>query len=146
LHAEPSVAATVLSVALALCSLRLAFSLDAISQWIRFTVLQLSLDAVSLLYILKEAEATEWAGGWTYEKEIFALLEGTLQSSIAMERNFSEQVELSHDSMRLFQSGKGIEGKARIFRTEQWHPRIKELFCEMCSLSPVTVDPYVPDL
>jgi hypothetical protein len=146
LHAEPSVAATVLSIALALCSLRLALSSNAVSQWIRLTVLQLSFDAASLLNAIKEAEATEWAGGWTYDKEVFALLEGTLQSSILMERQFSEHVELSHDSTRLFQSGKGIGGRARIYRTEQWHPRIKELFCEMCSLSPVTADPHATEM
>ena len=99
-------------------------------------MLQLSFDAASLLNIIKDAEATEWAGGWTYEKEIFALLEGALQSSIAMEKHSSGREGLSHESMSLFQSGKGVEGRAVIHRTVQWHPRIKELFCDMSSLLP----------
>lgn len=135
-----------LSTALAICSLRLALSSSAISHWIRFTVLQMSFDAASLLNIIKEAEVTEWAGGWTYDKEIFSFLEGALQSSIAMERHFSKQEGLAHASMRLFQSGKEMEGRARVFKTEQWHPRIKVLFCEMCSLSPVTADPHALEI
>lgn len=88
MHAEPLVAARVLGTALALCSLRLASSAPALSDWIRTFILQQCADAVDLL---KEQGASgiesEWVGGCTYQKETFTFLYGAFESTIALQRD-----------------------------------------------------------
>lgn len=88
MHAEPLVAARVLGTALALCSLRLASSAPAVSDWIRTFILQQCADAVDLL---QEQGASgvesEWVGGCTYQKETFTFLYGAFESTIALQRD-----------------------------------------------------------
>jgi hypothetical protein len=88
LHAEPLVAACVLGTALAICSMRLASSAPAVSDWIRTFILQQCADAVDLL---QEQGASgvesEWVGGCTYQKETFTFLYGAFESTIALQRD-----------------------------------------------------------
>jgi hypothetical protein len=78
----------VLGTALALCSLRLASSAPAVSDWIRTFILQQCGDAVDLL---QEQGASgiesEWVGGCTYQKETFTFLYSAFESTIALQRD-----------------------------------------------------------
>ena len=149
LHAEPLVAAKVLSTALALTCFHLAgtsteiCTADAVSKWVRSHAVTNLVDAMSLLRGSGAAHS-DWVGGCTYQKEVFTYLSSALQSSLAIESLFREHKNFNtvcgEIPSQLFSTqptdcDADVEGSRSHLRViSDGHPIIKRAYEEFCAI------------
>ena len=103
------------------------------------------MDAVSLL-AGRGAEESEWVGGSTYQKEVFAYLLSALQSSVVLESLFKHDGSFREiygkKPLLLFgilgaadaDAGLGVDLGSHIRVINEGHPIIKNMFDEFCAL------------
>ena len=146
MHAEPLVAAKVLSTALALTCFHLAgTTADVVSKWVRSHTVTNLIDAVTILEGSGAAQS-DWVGGCTYQKEVFTYLSSALQSSLAIEslfkghKNFNTICEEIPSQLFNIQAtdggadgGEGGSG-SHIRVICDGHPVIRRAFEEFCAI------------
>ena len=139
LHAEPLVAAQVLSDAIACICLLLFTTARDESLWIRSHMLQHSTDALSL--IMDGNRGADWVGGNTYHKEIFVYLYGALQASATIEERMKNDLVLACicDKSHHLQ----IQKSQQMIEEDGTHPWVKYSFEKLRLLS-IWIDLYTP--
>ena len=131
MHAEPLVAAQVLSDAIACICLLLFTTAREESLWIRSRMLQHSTDALSL--IMDGNRGADWVGGNTYHKEIFVYLYGALQASATIEERMKNDLVLACicDKSHHLQ----IQKSQQMIEEDGTHPWVKYSFEKLRLLS-----------